>query len=142
MEILDNSKKFIVLGFIKCGQNSMLNYLGCKKNEIAWRDDAITIYKQQYEAYNLTPVFILRHPVDRCWSHYWYFKNNEKMSYEEFLDTDMNNTHGTLNPIEMCDYYKFIEPFCDYKPIVVKLEEMRLLYNFPKENVRYNIPIT
>jgi len=126
----------VVLGFIKSGQSSLIDYLNCKKNEVAWRSDALDIYERCYDIEKHFPVFILRNPVDRCWSQYWYFKYNQKYTYSEFLDIEGVDGHGIKNPIEQCNYFKFIEKFKQHNPIILRLEDMQMISNFPIINKR------
>lgn len=141
--------KFVILGFIKCGQNSMAEYLRrrynlplideegnrvIKRREIACRKDAIEEFVRDFD--NYTPVFITRNPVQRIWSAYHYLGYNTRMSFEEYLELDeYNEIHGNMNPIRQSDYNRWIKPFNRYYPIVVELEEMCKNPNFPRLNI-------
>ena len=74
--------KYILLGFPKCGQHSiikMFEHRGdeIKSREICWQRDALEIYEKNYLDYQ--PVFIVRDVFDFLKSGYknWgYAKNN------------------------------------------------------------------
>lgn len=129
------SRKPVVIGFMKAGQSSLTKWLDCKKIESAWREDALDTYERIFETENYQPIFIIRHPIMRAWSHYWYFKWYEKFSWREFLQLDGVDGHGVLDPIEQSNYFKWISKFKKHNPLVVRLEDMEMIDGFPKENI-------
>ncbi len=116
--------KLIIIGFQKCGQTALRNYLNCGINELVYYPDAV----QRFETHNkgLRPVFITRDPAEKLWSEYHYF--DYKMTFIEFLDHRSTEVcDGYTTPIERCDYFRWIEPFKHLNPLVVTLESMQTL---------------
>lgn len=133
--------KYIVIGTIKSGQNSMIEYLQkrfnifTRKDEFMWRKDAVEIYKRKYLDNAIRPVFITRDPAQRIWSHFHYFNYSVSMSFEEFLCMrGHNDVFGEENPISQSNYSKWIRPFLPYDPIVVDVDDMQENPNFPTIN--------
>lgn len=140
-------EKFIVLGFIKSGQEAMVTYLQkrygifTRKDECVWRTDGIDIYKRKYLERGIRPVFITRDPVKRIWSHYHYFGFHKAMEFNEFINhRGYDNTiFGEESPISQSNYTKWIKPFLPYNPIVVSLEDMRMNPNFAQINMTKDV---
>lgn len=57
--------------------------------------------------FNFSPkfIFILRNPIDRCYSNYWYLvgRGQEKKSFEDSVKFDMNRTYENYDYVP--DYY-------------------------------------
>lgn len=139
----ENEKHLIIVGFPKCGTVSLEKYLKRKypepdtsvvRFEYAWKREGAKACEEKHS--NKRPVIIVRNPVDRIWSAFRYFEFYKKMSLEEFLKNkvDHDGRLGTGDPIECSDYQKWIDKWMHLNPIVVKLETMIVLGNFPNEN--------
>ncbi len=139
----ESEKHLAVVGFPKCGTVSLEKYLKRKfpepqisvvRFEYAWKRHGVKAYEEKHS--NKRPVIIVRNPVDRILSAFRYFEFYKKMSLEEFLKdkVDHDGRLGTGDPIECSDYQKWINKWMHLDPIVVKLETMRALGNFPNEN--------
>ncbi len=130
-------KDYIILGFQKCGQTALSAYLNCKVDELIYYPDAIERYKSHY--LNHRPVFILRDPLERLWSEYHYFEHyREEMSFREFLTHRSDKAdRGFTTPIERTDYWRWIEPFRAFHPLILNLSDMQTL--MPAMNVNQHI---
>ena len=122
----------VIVGFPKCGQNSLKEHFQCGYDELAWNKDGVHIFEKRYK--DATPIFITRHPIDRCWSHYWFFKYNDICSYPNFLERIVYEADSQTTPIRQCDYFKYIERWEDLKPDVFHLEELQGIPYFPIRN--------
>ena len=132
--------ELIIIGFNKCGQTALSKHLNCKVNELIYYPDALERYKKHYS--NHTPVFILRDRAEKLWSEYHYFEENRKMSWTEFLDYRSPEVdRGYSTPIERTDYWHYIEPFREFNPIVLTLEDMETIMQplNVNQNIRFQI---
>lgn len=127
--------ELIIIGFDKCGQTALGKHLNCKVDELIYYPDALERYKTHYLGH--TPVFILRDRAEKLWSEWHYFDENQKMTWTEFLDyrsTEVDRGHTT--PIERTDYWRYIEPFKEFSPIVVNLEDMGTIMQPLNQNIK------
>jgi len=117
-----NRDKYVVVGFSRCGQTALSNYLRCGHPEIGY--NGTEEYLKNYS--QCTPVFITRDPVDRIWSLYNFFAYFNDYGFEEFLDfkDDKWNAVGCNDVIAQSDYDKYIEPFEAYGAEVYRFEYM------------------
>jgi hypothetical protein len=112
--------KCILLGFPKCGQHTLLkDYKDIISREICWQEDALETYEKNYLKYR--PVFIMRNVYDFLLSGYNYWDLDVK-DFDEFLEykpkTWNPNYFGIQNPIERCDWLRWMLPFKKYNPII------------------------
>ena len=143
--------KFVILGFPKCGQISLMNYLtaryplwNIRRDELIWRRSGVKDFEGSYwndVKGHFRPVIILRDPVKACWSLYWYMfhgdSDNERkyMKYEDFLTTPkLEGAMGEKNPLSCYNFNKWLKRFYKYDPIIVDMEEMIKNTNFPHDN--------
>lgn len=128
---------YIILGFQKCGQTALGAYLNCKVDELIYYPDAIERYKSHY--LNHRPVFILRDPMERLWSEYHYFEHyREEMTFKKFLTHRSDKPdRGLTTPIERTDYWRWIELFRAFHPLILNLGDMQTL--MPVMNVNQHI---
>lgn len=140
-------KGFVVIGFPKCGQESLIEFLKLKypkrivkKDEIIWNKKGVEIFKEKYGD-RMTPVIIKREPILRMWSAYWYFEYtddkpyNERFSFPEYLELEDYKYHiGEMNPVKQSNYYRWIKPWLDLDPIIFKLEDLIHNKQFPHLN--------
>lgn len=141
--------KFVIVGFPKCGQNSLIEYLRAKynlpvtdnsgsplvtKSEFIWKTDAVE-QMTKWDAKGYKCVIIKREPVDRIWSSYYYFGYYTKMSYENYLEIrGYHRTLGEENPLLQSDYDHWIDRLKSFKPLVYDLEEILKESSFPVIN--------
>ncbi len=139
-----NTKHLIIVGTPKCATNSLEKYLRerfrdveVRRIEVIWRgqegmEDTIMRFPPDKWEYIITT----RDNVERIWSNYYYFQMNEKMSLEEYLKYDHQefSTVGIGNPIKQAQYPYWISFWTHLKPIVISVDEMRQLPDFPHIN--------
>lgn len=123
-----NFAEMVIIGFQKCGQTALSSYLKCKVNELIYYPDATDRFKSHYQ-HTHRPVFITRDPTEKLWSEYHYFERyREEMTFIEFLDYRSDQVdQGYTTPVERCDYFRWIEPFKQFNPLVLSLENMQTL---------------
>jgi hypothetical protein len=130
--------KFVVIGFIKCGQSSLIEYLRrehdlpvidsngdplVRRNECIWQHDGVkTMEKLDKQGFKC--VIILRDAVERIWSSYYYFGHYRKMTYEKYLALEGSNSHGEENPIKQSNYNYWINKFEKFDPLIFHLEDI------------------
>ncbi len=138
-EGLSTNKKYIVVGFPKCGQISLVNYLTSKGFDMArfdqiWRSDALDKTAGQYP--DRHPIIVTRDKVEMIWSSYWYWPYNTYMSFPDYLKhiTPTETSLGDENPIHHAQYEEHIAKFDELNPILFKFEELIKLPNFPHDN--------
>jgi len=73
-------EKYVIIGFPKCGQMSLIKYLQKQGDEVIrkdwiWRRTALEELKPFFED-GYVPVVITRDPVERIWSgfNYWHYR--------------------------------------------------------------------
>lgn len=136
--------KYVVVGFPKCGQESLVKYLQnqgheAKRFDVIWLDNAVDLYKKAFSDW--TPAIITRDPAERIWSGYHYWSYHKFMVFSEYLKI---NTYrpviGHENPIIQSDYSRWIKPFLPFKPEFFIFEEMVKKPDFPHQNKTANKP--
>ncbi len=123
--------KYILLGFPKCGQHSIIKLFErrgdeIKSREICWQRDALQIYEKQYLDY--TPVFVRRNIDDFLKSGY----NNWGYAAKGILWKDYlmiqgydESKFGEQNPIARAQFGNWIWPFMKYNPLIFQIEDIR-----------------
>jgi len=132
-------RSYIVIGGRKCGSTSMQYYLqkhghDCTRwEQLFTRYDGPEIWHETQ--YTRTPVIIIRNPVDRIWSDYWYARLEKGLedSYEDYLKIDLpySETMGDLNPLSQSNYRKWFKNWEGIDLKVRWLEDMKQLSDFP-----------
>ncbi len=133
-----------IIGFPKCGTSALEQFMAPKfiyRIESAFWPDSMKKFNPDVTI----PVFILRDPVKRVWSTYFFFRIYEKMSFREYLKPSMDKGSFTKNSglwdfAETSNYTKFIEPYLQYDPFVFKLEE--IAEHLPLRNGGAHPPLT
>jgi len=137
------NRYFFVVGFPKCGQVSMQTYLQNRfkgqpsRNEIAWRDDAVPYFERiqaNHVKSNLTPLFILRDPIERVWSAFLYMGLPNITHFPTYLVNRLYQPYGEGNPIMESNYTKWINPFKKFNPMVLDVADMMKNPDFPNAN--------
>lgn len=145
----DKPIKYVILGPVKCGTCSLQEYyrakypeFECIRAEILWRDDGFKQWEEILKEYpNAIPVIIKRNLVNAIWSYFRYFKQRPKyMKLKEFLKMPIDNdNHGILpNIIDGYNFEKWIGKWSKYNPIIIDLEEIKKLSDFPTVNKTSN----
>jgi len=130
-------KKFIVLGFMKCGQNSVVEWLQAKHHTVILNERLIEpkYIKEWEKCYSdFRPVIVVREPIERCWSQYWYMEWNKRMSYEDFLKHDFHGRSDQSDPKIISDYRRWLVPWLKHNPLIYMLEYLKTLKDFPHVN--------
>jgi hypothetical protein len=139
--------KYLVIGFPKCGQTSLAEYLhkrfGSENNadrgEIIWKPDGIELFeKNGYAEAGYRPVIIIRDPIERIWSDWNHLGRGYGFkTFEDYIYNEKQEGLGGLgeyNPIERSNYEKYIKRWAKYDPLVLELEQMKLNPNFGHRN--------
>jgi hypothetical protein len=139
--------KYLVIGFPKCGQTSLVEYLikrlggesVADRAEIIWKPDGLELFeKNGYAEIGYRPVIIIRDPIQRIWSDWNHLGRGYGFkTFEDYIanqkQTDLGGL-GEYNPITRSNYEKFIKRWQKYNPIVLELEEMKKNPNFGHRN--------
>lgn len=130
--------KYVIIGFIKCGQVSLKKMLEAQGHEVERYEVAThhlgpRMIKKTYPEYE--PVIITRDPIKRIWSQYQYLKETKfhDKSFEDYLD--IWNTHHFWfheNPIFQSHYEEHLPRWPN--AIIYKFEDLIKDPNFPHEN--------
>jgi len=138
------TKNLIIVGTPKCATNSLEQYLRdrfkgqeVRRIEVIWRgQDGVddTVYRFPPDKWQY--IITLRDNVERIWSNYHYFQMNDKMSLEDYLKYDHSefSTVGIGNPIKQGQYGYWIHFWRKYDPIILTIDDMNELPNFPHLN--------
>ena len=127
--------KYILFGFPKCGQHSIIkkykdegqdihSYEGC------WRSNAVEFYEDHWGKNGFTPVFVKRNVFDFLLSGYNYWPEGAAsgISFRDYLyykpNTFNDDNWGIQNPIERSDFMRWIKPFFKYSPIIHEIEQI------------------
>jgi len=139
MLCLDYLKKYVIVGFPKCGQISLETYLknhghDVQRHDTIWRTNARQIIEDQNPG--RIPLIITRDPVQMIWSSYFYWHYKVVMKFEKYLTHRVHreSSLGHENPIEHADYEKHVRKFEDMNPILYKFEELIQIEGYPHEN--------
>lgn len=145
--------KFVVVGYPKCGQNSLVYKLQADYNlpvvdelgnppvtrdECIWRHNAVETCEEWVEkGYRL--AIIDREPVSRIWSTYHDFNFYAKMTFDEYLKFDgYSNTYGEMNPIIQSDYSYWTGRVQHLDPLIFHLEDLIQDKDFAHRNPTTN----
>jgi len=141
-----NIRNLYIIGFPKCGSSSLRLYLRMRfpQCEVASFPGQSLYHSEWNPARFLDRIvqsfIIIRDPYERTWSAYWWSrkyipKHIPMPTFENFLkhglDHHSAHTSGTDNPIQACDYWKYIKKAESLKPIILRFEDMIKLKNFP-----------
>ncbi len=136
---LSTHGKYVVVGFPKCGQISLVNYLISKGFDVTrfdqiWRLDALEKTEGQHP--DRQPIIVTRDKVEMIWSSYWYWPYNTYMSFPQYLKHEVptQSSLGTENPIDHADYERHIDKFAELNPIIFKFEDLVKIPEFPHDN--------
>ena len=133
--------KGCIVGFPRCGQTSMQEYLHrgqdwqIDKRECIWNKNMDKTLKELQD--NMIEIIVVkRDPVKACWSSYWYFKEESKeMTYEEWLvHKDYREHLGERNPISCYNYDKWLKGLEKYNPTIYDLEDYTGIERFQQLN--------
>jgi len=131
--------KYVIVGFPKCGQVSLVEYLirqghQAKKFDKIWHDDALRMILERYQN-NEQFVVITRDPIDRMWSGWRFWHYHEHMSFEKYTHVfGTQSSVGQENPIAQSNYAYWLDIIKPLDPLLTTFEEVVKLPNFPHEN--------
>jgi hypothetical protein len=148
-------KKFVIIGFPKSGQNSLVEYLRkehdlpvvdesgdplVRRDECIWRNDGVK-RMEDWDKKGYKCVIIDRDPVTRIWSSFHYFGYWQRMTWEQYLNYEANNerfgkSFGEENPIKQSRYEQWIKRFEKFDPLIYHMEEMK--DKMPRINVTHD----
>ncbi len=153
--ILSNINKVLIIGFPKCGSSSLRTYLRKKfiNAEVTSFPNGVSLYNPEWKSVCLgecketgtLSVIIIRDPYERIWSAYWWSKKwGVDISFEEFLsrkgdgvtlspEDRVDISAGISNPVEACDFWKYIKKAEACNPLILRFEDMIRLGCFPHE---------
>lgn len=131
--------KYVVIGFPKCGQVSLVEYLNklgheAVKYDMIWKESCVLDVKSKYPDYQ--SIVITRDPIQRIWSGFNFWLYHEMMSFSHYLKLQrISRTLGEENPILQSYYYYWIDRVKRVlNPIIVRFEDLIKLPDFPHEN--------
>ena len=133
--------KYVIIGFPKSGQISLIEYLKAQGNEaekydMIWHDSALEMIRDRYRGFPETRfVIIIRDPIERMWSGYRFWHYHEHMTFEKYTHFyGQSKTLGSENPVIQSNYTNWLERIESLDPWLVDFEEIVKLPNFPHEN--------
>lgn len=153
--------KYVIIGFPKCGQISLISYLRTnhkdiivKKDELIWNKNGPEIFLEKYGE-RVIPLIITRDPIERMWSSYNYFQFGgddwehghgdppicEQYTFPKYLNIKGYEHHlGEMNPVSQSNYQKW---YVHWKDIGIikrfKLEDLNKKENFPHDNITQKV---
>lgn len=131
--------KFHIVGIDKCGTVSLMKDLQKKgheviRNESMYWDGGPEKHLKLYPDYQV--IFIVRDPIERIWSQYWYKRYHQEGDRQQ-IKVDLREAfkqHPEL--IDHTNYRKYLDVWRKTKPFVFQLETLqKFVLGFPKENV-------
>ena len=135
--------KYIIIGFPKCGTQSLEKYLTDKghtvlREELVYLKDGLKQYLTKYSDY--IPVLITRIPECRQWSLYHFKEYHKTMSFNEFRNKKfkVGLNFGLDTALECSQYEKYIKNWRKHKVIIHKLSEIQKEKDFPLMNKNQN----
>lgn len=126
---------YVIVGFPKCGTQSLVEYLHKYKVNILSREAWILLGQQGVEYYKkhcseYTPIIVTRSPVERAWSDYWY---TIQLNKDEGLTETKRK--ALLEKVSRDSFYdKNIHFWKKLKPVMLRFESLMQQVDFPQEN--------
>lgn len=136
--------KLHLVGISKCGTVSLKRYLEMQghevvRNESMFWDGGIKKHMSEFPDYQV--VFILRDPVERAWSHFWYKRHHQK---GDRLEIKCDFEEALIKHPEIYTFSKYeswINEWAKAKPLILNLETyIKHVPGFPKENISPDKP--
>ena len=125
---------YVIVGFPKCGTQSLVEFLHKNRIDCLSREAWIVIGQQGVEYYNnhcsaYTPIIITRNPVERAWSDYWY---TIQLNKDEGLTETKRKE--LLEKVSRDSFYdKNIHFWKKLKPVILRFESLLQQVGFPQE---------
>ena len=128
-----------IMGFQKCGINSLIKWYSDQGIECKTTEDITSIHCiPTYEPFKEThfPVVITRDKVDAIWSIYWFFGYHKSHSLGEFLEIDEPSIqYGNENPINRVDFDYHVSKFRENGIYDAKVLRIDQIPNVPRKNI-------
>lgn len=126
---------YVVVGFPKCGTQSLVEYLHKNGFDCLSREAWIVLGQQGVEYYKkhcaeYIPIIVTRNPVDRAWSDYWY---TIQLNKDEGL-TETKRKELLEKVSRQSFYDKNIHFWDEFKPVNLRFESLVEQEDFPQEN--------
>ena len=132
--------KYIIVGFIKCGQMSLIKKLK-DEGHIVEKLECVTsplgpkMIEKNYPGHQV--IILMRDPVKRMWSQYLYLKEKRlyTKTFEEYLEWfKPHHFWFNENPIYQSHYAEHLPRWKKMNPIIYHFEDLIKEPNFPHEN--------
>lgn len=119
----------------KIFENKSAQILGESTTSYMFYPEFISRIKQHYHEYPKF-IFILRNPIDRCYSHYWWMvgRGQEKRNFQESISADVNRPFEKYGYVPNYYYHfgryahwinKFYQAFDSDSIKVITLEQLK-----------------
>ena len=132
--------KYIIVGFIKCGQMSLVKKLtdeghDVKKLECVTHPLGPKMIEKNYPGHQV--IILMRDPIKRMWSQYLYLKEKRlyTKTFEEYLEWfKPHHFWFNENPIYQSHYAEHLPRWEKMNPIIYHFEDLIKDPDFPHEN--------
>lgn len=128
----------IIIGIEKAGSTSLEKYIKSLGGNIIRKEShynktlAVLRIRLQFPGYQT--ILLLRDPVARVYSHYYYKRYLQKGDRKE-IKTDLETAlKQNLELLQGSNYPKWIKKWKSTKPIILHIEELQKIPGFPQEN--------
>ncbi len=126
-------KKYVIIGFSKCGTTSLFQYGEENGFDILKRDSwlyNLTNAQEKEEIKDRELIVMFRNPIERAWSHYW-FLFRQKMS----RDTPFHIKQDRWKEVCAKSVYKnYLPKYKGQKLIMISQEVAKRFKDFPHGN--------
>lgn len=139
-EIFHEYVKYIIVGFIKCGQMSLMKKLKDEGHEVEKLECAThplgpRMIQKNYPGHQV--IILMRDPIKRMWSQYLYLKERRlyTKTFEDYLEWwRAHQFWFNENPIFQSHYAEHLPRWDEMNPIIYQFEELIKDPAFPHEN--------
>jgi hypothetical protein len=132
--------KCVIVGFIKCGQKSLVKYLENQGHEVEQFECAtnplgVRMINKSYKDYQV--YIITRDPIKRMWSQYEFLSEmfDYDMTFAQYLHLwQLHLIWFNENPVYHSNYAEHLPRWEELNPIILSFEEMIKDPKFPHVN--------
>lgn len=139
--------KYVIIGFPKSAQMSLVKYLQSKGHEAEkfdkiWHEDALELIQGKYDK-SWQAIVVMRDIIHRMWSGFIYWKYYQKMNFEKYTHYYAHSrTLGEENPIIQSDYARWLDRVKSLNPLIADFVDLTDIPDFPHENkTEFDIPL-